>query len=213
MRGNREQGSERNRRGSGGVEIIERTDGAYEFRDLTAAERYFAKNGNWINSLTSAEGIAIYDYTGNGYKDINKGLREDTVKASDNTEIGKMVRDMDSAIEKSVLNDAIVVNRLGYAEAFGIKGKVTNRKRKDLIGGEFIDKGYVSTSAGGKGVMGEIPMKIKVPPGKGRGGYIGVQSVHSSESEFLLKRSTKFRVTGVAQGKTGISYLEIEVID
>lgn len=67
------------------------------------------------------------------------------------------------------------------------------------------DKGFMSTTVK-KSVAADFDkgyiLKINVPKGKGRGAYVRSVSNYSYEYEFLMKRSSKLKVTRIGSGES-----------
>lgn len=190
-------------------------NGAIDFDNTDAAEDYFKDQGDWINNLDTMEDASVTHYTGSGYLTINGMLRGTYKPDNDYKESVKgYIADIDSAIKKSVLKNPVIVHRYGSSKLFGIGNPPTDAELKGLIGAEFMDKGFTSTAVGRRGVKlgNSIGMNIKIPAGKGRGGFIGKASTHPGESEFLLKRGAKFRITGISKNEYGESMLDVEML-
>jgi hypothetical protein len=94
----------------------------------------------------------------------------------------------------------VTVYRGSSADLLG--GYHTVSEIQQLVGATVIDKGYTSASISkSKTFGGSIGYKIVVPPGKGRGAYVGNISSEKSEVEYLLKRGTHYKITGVTYSK------------
>ena len=189
--------------GGGGFKLIEN---AKEFPTTAAADAFF---GNNLETLTTLEKSALTWYTGMNYASFNSALRK-----------GKPIhpnrlKSMDSAMAKSILTEPITVTRGSTADLLGFSGTPSISQLKGLVGGEFVDKAFVSTSAKASGgFSGLIKYKITVPAGKGRGQYIEKISKYKggNEVEFLLNRNTKFRVTNVS-GSDYSPVVHLQVVD
>ena len=194
---------------SGGGGKFNQIQDAKEFKDMLDAEDFFGSN--WIETLSQGENISLYSYTDDGYQQINQYLRHG-VPADD--EAMNDIANLDSAIAKSVIRSPIVVKRGSTAEMFGFDAdaKVTELDLSKFVGRTFHDKGFVSTTAGGTSFLDTIEMRITVPAGRGRGGYIGTESAHPAESEFLIKRNASFRVTGVGKNNYGIPVVSVQML-
>ena len=172
---------------------------ARQFESINDARGFF--EDKWMRSLPWQESMAIYNYTDTGYRAINSHLRfDDSADAQTLADINYI----DSAIAKSVLTRPIVVSRGCSGAMFGLPDdrKPTIAELNQFVGRTFTDKGFVSTSAGGKTFMDFVSLQITVPAGKGRGGYVGGHSAHPIESEFLIRRNGRYKVTGVASDGT-----------
>lgn len=185
-----------------------------DFKSQQEAEEYFEKTG-FIDSLSQDERKGIVTYTGAAFETINDSLRGKR-KMADDTQ--KVIDQIDAGIAKSILKEPVTVYRNVHGMAFGLNGKPpTEAALKELIGGEFVEKGYTSTSAG-KNVFGssdKVLLKINVPSGIGFGGYVAPISQFHSESEFLIKRNTTYRIKGlttVTDHNGTHTALEIDVV-
>ena len=178
-----------------------------EFTSIDDAMEFFELQG--MQELTQTEEIYTYAYTDTMYKDINNYLRlgmtpentDDTLDA---------IKAIDSAIAKNNLTQKVVVNRGSDAIAFGFDHIPTQAELQGLVGRTFRDKGFVSTAAGNTGFAAEMSLEITVPPGKGRGIYLGGwtgHSAHPTESEFLLKRNARYKIVGVKNNKLQVEML------
>lgn len=189
--------------GGGSFKLIE---GA---KIMTSADEADAFFGNNLDALTDKEKNALAWYTTSAFSSFNTSLR------NDNPNHPNRMKSMDNAIAKGVLTEPITVYRGSSADLLGFKSKPSMSELKELVGGEFIDKAFVSSSAvKGQGSFKWEPIqyKITVPAGKGRGQWIKHVSDISSENEFLMKRNTKFRVTKVEESG-GKPLVHLQVVD
>lgn len=192
--------------GGGGGGSFKLIEDAKVMTSGTEADDFF---GNNLDVLTDKERSALAWYTGSSYGPFNESLRNDKPNHPNR------MKSMDEAIAKGVLNEPITVYRGSTADLLGFKSTPSMAELKSLVGGEFIDKAFVSSSAvKGQGSFTHKPIqyKITVPAGKGRGQYIRKLSQISPENEFLMKRNTKFRVTKVEESG-GKPLVHLQVID
>lgn len=197
------RGTSKTRGGGGAFKLIE---GAKEMTSAAEADAFF---GNNLDELTDNEKKALTWYTTSAFDTFNEGLRNDKPIHTNR------MKSMDDAMAKGVLTEPITVWRGSTADLLGFKSTPSISELKGLIGGEFIDKAFVSSSAvKGQGSFTHKPVqyKITVPAGKGRGQWIKHLSDISPENEFLMKRSTKFKVTGVEESG-GKPLVHLQVID
>ncbi len=180
--------------GSGGT--FTPIENAIDFNNKLQAEKYFGEQ-----KFSLLEEAGLWFYTSDTDSTLNSYLRTGKNKPDD----ADLVPHIDSAIAGSTLRDPIVVHRGMDVDAFGFD--YTNMPKgnawQQFVGRTFKDKGYVSTAAGDKGFSRMIQVDITVPAGKGRGVYIGQKSSHPTESEYLIKRGSKFRITGVSTDSNG----------
>lgn len=187
--------------GGGSFKLIEN---ARKFGTADKADAFFGDN---LKELTGKEKDALSWYTGSAYASFNEALRKGEPIHPNR------LKSMDDAMAKSVLTEPITLSRGSSADLLGFKSTPSVAELKNLIGGEFVDKAFVSTSAkSGGGFSGDIGYRITVPPGKGRGQYIKSISHFKSETEFLLNRNTKFRVTSVS-GTDSYPIVHLQVVD
>lgn len=145
----------------------------------------------WSNkfwkTLTSPQKRKLMDYSGSYYTQINGVLRGTWAQSS------------------SVLADARTISSamVRTEHAFTVFRGVDLGTHNFKVGSLWTDKGFVSTSINrNAGFSDHKPTKlvIDVPIGT-KGFYIGPNSLHPSELEYLIDRNTKFRVVSV-QGNT-----------
>lgn len=153
--------------------------------------------GKWKSNLTAVQQQAIDEYTTGGYAGLNQFLREfgdwDTL---DKDMMLEFRDDMRSVISDFELKEPVKVYR------YVSKNTFLTQNLEQLVGTDFIDKGFMSTSPTMKGIENavitgkDIILEINVPAGKGRGAYLNELSPWKDiEYEFLLKDSTKCRIT------------------
>lgn len=106
-------------------------------------------------------------------------------------------KEMDKMMDASIIPEDVRVVRALGADAFGGIDKL-----KDLAGGIYKDKGYMSTSLAEKtssaiyNVKDAVDMEITVPKGS-RGLYMAGESYLKSERELLLDRGSSLAVKSV----------------
>lgn len=182
------------------------------FTDAADAKEYFGDA--WEKSLTEDENFAFETYTGSGYEVINSTLRKGE---SFGSYMGKVVSDLDAAIAKSELKEAIAVRRFSGPELFGksYDDPISSNELEALVGTIITDNGFTSTTVLPRknSHFGDIAMHITVPPGKGRGAYVANISQYKSEQEFLLARGSNFKVTGIKKNEYGNPIVEMTIVD
>lgn len=166
--------------------------GAKKFQEVTDDSIFDKSVKDWKYDMTGAERDTLTDYTEMFYSRVNYDLRWDNTE-----DFEKQISELDSAISKFNLTSDIVTYRGASKSAFG--GGVPE------IGAIISDKAYLSTSID-KSVAQNFDkgyiFKINVPKGKGRGAYVDSISYHKGEREFLMKRSSKLKITGTASGES-----------
>lgn len=134
--------------------------------------------------LTPQESRAIDTYTSSTYKDINKNLRhEKIVHGRERT-----IADIDSALAKSVLPERTTLYR-------GLDGEEAKLFATLEPGDSFLEKAYSSTSSSPDAFKRAVNLHIDVPAG-----YEAAPiPSRIDEKEFLLRRHTRYEVTGVEE--------------
>ena len=176
--------------------------------DENDTDTYFS-NTEWEKSLGWQERDAVEWYSGYGYDDFNRALREGKPGKNDLQKAALI----DSAISKAELKEPINVYRGSSSDLVGGYSSISDIK-KYMVGQTVTDKGFTSTSISKNHTFGgQVHYKITVPPGKGRGAYIRGISQHPSEREFLRARNTKYLITGVGKMKNGKPVVYMQVVD
>jgi hypothetical protein len=142
------------------------------------------------NSFTSSERQAIANYTGSGYRGINRDALE-----------GIAYRELDQALDKLPYYEGVVGR--GVSNIPGIEKQWKKWKSGDWAYVQW--KAYSSTSitpgrnfGTDRGYLAVIKTK-----GKNRAGYINGKSNFASEDEYLFGMDAKFRVAGYAESPDG----------
>lgn len=165
--------------------------GARSFKEVDDDKIFDPSVAEWRNNITSSELDATIEYTGSAYTSINNALRKGTGHYKDT------IDEIDKSISKFNLKQNITVYRGVSSAAFG--GALPE------VGTILQDKGFMSTTVK-KSVAADFDkgyiLKINVPKGKGRGAYVRSVSNYSYEYEFLMKRSSKLKVTRIGSGES-----------
>lgn len=171
-----------------------------DFKNIKEAREW--ADGVWAGpeGYSEKQLEVLRDYTENGYRSMNKTLRDSKGKRTN-----AQIRTMDEAMDRAsrVPNDITVVRnanmrQLGFDD--NVRGDPTS-----LIGRELVDHGYLSTSVGNRGAstLANIKMKINVPKGSrgiyvsGNGGKKGpgiISSYGGGENELILDRGSKLMI-------------------
>lgn len=167
---------------------------------------------------TSSQGVsreqmdrALHQYGGFGYGKINHDLRQGQTK---NPDTRRQIRAIDAAMASSPLAESVEVTRVVGAgpTVFGAGW------RPRMVGLEYRDLGFVSTSASPK--IQERPgyrskhsavLHIWVPAGTHAVSMSPGKQHEWDERELLLNRGLTYRVTG-QRTVGGIRHLDIEVV-
>ena len=152
------------------------------------------------HTYTSPQLSAIQSYTGSGYVSIN-----DVLRTSKGAAMNPRIADLDAAFTSAPrVPEDIVVTRQTTLEQFD--GMTSLSRPKDLIGQDFTEHGFLSTSVNRFGVdvsgMADVALTLTVPKGHkaiyvsgDERGANAISSVGGKEAELILARGTKFRVT------------------
>jgi hypothetical protein len=149
------------------------------------------------NMFDETELQAIENYTGDGYAEINRYLykgHDDGVSPEQDEIINRTIETLDSAFEETQ-------TPFPYTVYSGLSSRYKADKFK--LGGEYIFRGYVSTSLdfntaiGGFADVGDSdqPVVLQVELKKGQKAiYVDAVSVNAGERETLLPRGSKIKV-------------------
>jgi len=168
------------------------------FNDVEEANAYFGKTardkakpyGEWRKAIDKAEKAAVIKYTSDYYTNMNGWLRgfmsDSSFTPAEFSRLKKYIVDCETALEKSVLPDDILVHRQAGDAMLQLYKKAPN--------GVFFDEGFTSTTPVKGSFEGEIDIEINVPAGRGAGMWVDPISDNKGENEFLINRGTKFKV-------------------
>ena len=189
---------------NGNSDKLNQNHNAKVFKSGKEANEYFAEQEKtWIHQLNTEIQQTIYAYSTDAYYDINSYLRG---VFSNYKPASMMIEHLDDAIAKFDLKEPIRVYRAVNIQK-ELQGVVPE------IGSIKEWKAFTSTSVDAETVDDPIfaLYEIDVPAGKGRGAYINALSEYKDvEYEFLLKRGTRVRITGVRTEK-GRKIISMEV--
>jgi SPP1 gp7 family putative phage head morphogenesis protein len=188
--------------------------------------------GAWYDTLSTAEIEALEAYSGNGYLEMNEYMRNalgkkgkiETALLNNNTEaraseLIKQFRAIESALDKGVAHADVVTYR-GMTDMQDLIAQF--QKGVFKVGDTITDHAYVSTSAardvawgdyfaGKVGESGSIRMTVQIPKGQKGVSYISGLSQNQGELEFVLQRSSQFRIVEF-EIKDGAMNLLVEYI-
>ena len=179
-----------------------------EERGLLAKKK--SEHAKWQKSLTENEKIAIEDYTGGGYYDINEYLRKTGDWENINAKlIENKIAGLDSAISKYSLKDNIRVQRGVMDDVLDDLIKKYGDDEAQLIGKIYKDSAYMSTTVlrdNRVAISKPVVLDIEIPAGTGRGAYVNqlAGQYQDSEYEFLLARGSEFQITGIEENESMI---------
>lgn len=174
-----------------------------KFQNVREARKW--ANDHWAGpeGYPDDELKVLRDYTGSGYGPMNSVLRDSKGKRTN-----AKIRKMDEAIERAGrVPERVEVVRNANLRQLGIN--TTTGDPRNLIGSEFVDHGYMSTSLSRAGAMqGEVRMILNVPPGA-KGIYVSgdggkksqniISDYGGGESEIILARGSRFIVRKVSK--------------
>lgn len=163
-------------------------------------DAYITKCNDWFDSLSLDEGNAVSEYTGPGFREMNRFLR--TGLFDDIEYIARDVENLHNALSKTKTEEDLVLfrgisnyalkNMLGVDESETIHKIIA--KKGEYIGNVVQDKAFISTTPvdGGSHVdFGSIELIINVPKGA-NGMYVDPISENQGEKEFLLNSGDNF---------------------
>ncbi len=211
-------------RGKGEGVLLSRRGDTREYRELgkhlsvTSGETdEWGKSlfSGWKAGLTGDEFMSIVRYTESDYRPVNAQLRgrlKGSQWKSDRlppVEFRKVRDNMDSALQKGIIPENIVVYRGGGS--FSLREAVQMGKIKE--GGIFRDKGFVSTSITEHAAFAKpVQIKIRVPAGT-HGAFVGWNgfTAFKNEAELILPRNQRFLVRKVETHTQGVR-LELDLL-
>lgn len=162
-------------------------------------DQMFAAGGRW----TAKEKAALREYTGGSYSSINKALRNGTKSSSFHDTIIQAQKGMRPSTQDMLLQRGTGWQQMGVNSKEELYG---------LIGNEFEDAGFVSTSVGGKAAFGgAVHLEIEAPIGTLMA-YVQPISKFPSEREMLLAAGTRFKVLRVTEQYDGSTVVRVRAI-
>jgi hypothetical protein len=207
----------------GGQWTSERGRSFRNFKDFKEAEDWAKQHNNDVFPELSAKQKDLLDnYKRNSlyYKPLNKYLRtgkydpEESAWGSTRAMM-EATREIDAAIKASEIPEDIIVFR----------GMPSELLPKNAVGAEFTDKGYGSTSldfemadkfAKWTREDGFTPAIIEIKVPKGSDGIYMENLWDNGESELLLPRGTKYKITSdtyqTSHFNEKVRYLTVEVV-
>ncbi|GAA0969800.1 hypothetical protein GCM10009555_017580 [Acrocarpospora macrocephala] len=178
----------------------------------------WAQENHPLPDLTPDEIDAVKKYTGQNYEVLNKGLRghppTDSMRRAwyDN-----IIANMDAAFSKAELPESVIVHRAvtdAYAEFLGADVDKPETM-KALVGRDFPEHGFMSTSIGKNSDFSGHVLMIRLPKGHKALNVMSISDYGTDEREILLGRGTRYVVHGVYQGtREGYKVwgMELEVV-
>lgn len=221
---------------------------AYSKERKSAAKRYkaddvvskeFEKN-HFKNDLNSAERSAVESYTGDHYREINGGLRNES---SINLRLSRDIDNLTAVIDRNELGeDTYFKRRLNGLTAFNLSDmerefeqkcmwtqltqKDVDEISKKLVGSVFTDDGFMSSDTAADSARASyseyVNMNIYAPKGT-KAMFVAPISEVPLERETIIQRGTSYMITGVranedrgawarGNGYNGI-IIDVEIVD
>lgn len=136
---------------------------------------------------TAKERDGLRTYTGGSYRAMNGALRQGRSPISP-------TQDAQSGMRPTTAQ--LLVHRGTGFSQFGVS---SYEEVLSLVGKTVQDKGFLSTSVGGRGAFsGEVNMEVEVPKGT-HAAFVKDISNFSNENEFLLAAGTQYEVLTVTR--------------
>lgn len=185
-------------------------DAATEFEALRAVPAGVGKARGRV-ALSAAQRDALREYQGAFvYQGVNGALRRggDIPPA-----LGRIIRNIDAGMDRSQLTDDVIVYR-GITDVRRVLGEAADG---DLTGVEWVERGFLSTSASRQVARGftypgtEAPapasMRILVPRGT-RALEVG----GGGQDEILIARGARLRIVRDLGSTNGVRHLDVELV-
>jgi hypothetical protein len=169
-----------------------------------------------LPDLTEQQRDSIRKYTGASYDTINPGLRGDPPETdAAQRRYRQIVSDLDSAIAKSRLPEPVIVYRgVGQRYAKHVGADIHEPDQMgSLVGRDFTEPGYMSTSVGSTSAFDEQPVQLmlRVPAGHPALNVMSLSGMGEDERELLVSRNTRYIVHAAYQ-KNQQWFIEAEVV-
>lgn len=144
------------------------------------------------------ERLGLEHYTGGNFRPMNRWLRgqNPTITEEDKRAIERASAGMRPSTENILLHRGTGFEQFGHVDAETIWG---------LTGKLVQDKGFLSTSVGGRAAFsGQVMMEVECPKGTPMA-YVDHISKHSGENEMLLQKGLYYRVLRIEKKTVGYS--------
>lgn len=180
----------------------------------------------FVKQLSNLEHEALYDYTRDGYYEVNRQLRYgiDYNRANQIMRISEALRKFKAPEDFMVYRGADLVaiesmfsNSDEYMEVYEkiLMGEASeDYLKKKFVGGTIVDKGFMSTSAYETGRFDkEVVYHIKVNKGSNYGAYINELSGYKDvEFEYLIDKNVAMEVSNADIDKDGKLNLYLNIL-
>lgn len=180
--------------------------------------KWTTEQEKWIKeNVTALSQEGLKRYTGSSYELVNdklRGVRQFEAGSWNATEAKKITGQMDRAMAKSSVDQAVTVYRGVDKKVFGEWNDIADDMLPGMV---FTDQGFSSTSTDVKllnswGGRGKYEIEVLVPEGS-RGIYVQSISHFPHERELILDRGSSFRVISAQNDTTkGIRHLVAELV-
>lgn len=161
--------------------------------------KFRAERAEFAKTLDDKAVDASVFYSHQGDRLLNTALREDRLDSD--PDLKAQAAELDSVIASNEIKTETYVSR-------GMSGPWADGFLSAIApGSEFIEPGYMSTSATTP-FSGAVMLRIKLPPGSKAA---PIPSRHYDEDEFLLPRGSRFRVLSITRGDVR-STVELELV-
>lgn len=149
---------------------------------------------------SAAQRASLRYYTSNAYTVMNAYLRG---LGNASSTVVKHIIEAQKGMRRSTRN--IILHRGTGLQQFGLPESATLADLKKLVGEDFIDYGFMSTSFGGNAAFGgKVLLEFEAPAGTPMA-YVKEISHFKSENEILLAAGTRYKVIGVEEMGSGYS--------
>ncbi|MFF7949732.1 putative T7SS-secreted protein [Streptomyces griseorubiginosus] len=171
---------------------VEGSGRAVTFDSNAEAVRYGAEHWNdYAQSLPPDQQAAVRGYTGTEYQQVNAFLRDGDF---DTEGVRRQVEHLDKALAGRPLPHDVVVARATNLEHYF--REMGSRSPADMVGRDFVDKGYMSTSLGDAAFAHkEAILHLRAPEGTPGLWVEKLSHADVGERELLLGRGNKYTIT------------------
>jgi len=146
-----------------------------------------------LEPWTAEQQRGLTTYTGGSYRQMNQWLRGDRAGWLDEG-LKKAVHNAQAGMRS--MPRKVLVHRGCDFQQFGLQ---SYEQALQLVGKTVQDKGFLSTSVGGRGAFsGSVQLEVELPVGTSAS-YIQSISSYHSEKEMLIAAGTKYEVLSVSK--------------
>jgi hypothetical protein len=165
----------------------------------------------WREKLTEDEKFAVFQYSSQDYRPMNRALREGTVSAL-SQDMQQGIEGTLSALQKSRLPEAIVVHR-GLPDDSGKRWEFFRAAQGQTytdpaFGSSSLSQDVAARYAGADYGPYGVLMHIHLPQGT-RGAYVAQTSGVSGEEEFLIAPNASYKVLKAYTDNKGQRHVDL----